>query len=153
MCNVSRVMCNMSRVMCHMTRDTYHLSLMPTATNPHPANSPNMHSRLVCEGLRTKLYNVWDIKTLRLTDWIGPGVDAVIKRLSLDIREVAIVCEGLNPHYLKGFGIQLNPLKPGFIYLLFINFMCEMLLYFLVSWNDSSRTWRDPSLYSKYRQN
>ena len=37
-------------VRCHMSRITCHLPLMPTATatDPAPAHSPTMHSRLVC---------------------------------------------------------------------------------------------------------
>ena len=43
-------MCHMSGVMCCLTSFTCHLSLMPTATatNPPTANSPIIHSRLVC---------------------------------------------------------------------------------------------------------
>ena len=35
--------------MCHVSHVTYHTSLTPiaTATDPPPANSPTMHSRLV----------------------------------------------------------------------------------------------------------
>ena len=46
---VKNVMCRVSRVMCHVSRVTCHLSLTPTATatDPFPANSPIMHSRLV----------------------------------------------------------------------------------------------------------
>ena len=37
---------HMPHVTCHVSNVTYHLSLMPPATDPHPANSPTMHSRL-----------------------------------------------------------------------------------------------------------
>ena len=36
--------------MCHMSHVIYHVSpvtIMPTTTEPHPVNSPTMHSRLV----------------------------------------------------------------------------------------------------------
>ena len=42
MCQVSNVMCYVSDVNCHMS-----LTPTATATNPPPANSPIMHSRLV----------------------------------------------------------------------------------------------------------
>ena len=43
-------------VTCHMSCVTCPLSLKPTATStdPSPANSPIMHSRLVCKDLTTK---------------------------------------------------------------------------------------------------
>ena len=51
MCNMhgSVVMCLVSGVRCRMWRINCHLSIMPTvtATDPPPANSPIMHSRLV----------------------------------------------------------------------------------------------------------
>ena len=53
-CHVSSVTCHMSHVMCHLSPVTYHLSLMPTATDPHPANSPTMHSWHVCKDPKTK---------------------------------------------------------------------------------------------------
>ena len=52
-------MCHVSLVTCHLSPVTYHLSLMPTATDPHPANSLNMHSRLVCEDPKTILVLVF----------------------------------------------------------------------------------------------
>ena len=44
-------MCHMFRATCCMSPVTYNLSLMPTATATFhpPANSPTMHSRLVCK--------------------------------------------------------------------------------------------------------
>ena len=50
-CHLSRVMCQVSQVLCHMLRVTCHFSLTPTATatDPPAANSPTMHSRLVCK--------------------------------------------------------------------------------------------------------
>ena len=49
-CCVSSVKSNLSGVMCHVSSITCHLSITPTATvrDPAPANSPIMHSRLVC---------------------------------------------------------------------------------------------------------
>ena len=48
-CLVSYVTCHMSHVKCHVSRVACHLSLTPTATatDPPPANSPIMYSRLV----------------------------------------------------------------------------------------------------------
>ena len=48
---MSHVTFHMSHVTCRMLRVTCHLSLTPTATatDPSPANSPIMHSRLVCQ--------------------------------------------------------------------------------------------------------
>ena len=40
--------------MCHMSHFTYNMSLMPIATDPHPANSTTMHSRLVCKPKKHK---------------------------------------------------------------------------------------------------
>ena len=56
MCRVSRAMCHVSRVVCHLSPVTCHLSLTPTATDtdPPPANSPIMHSRLVAKTQKTK---------------------------------------------------------------------------------------------------
>ena len=55
-CHVSHVTCHVSCVMCHMAHVTCHLSLTPTATatEPPPAYSPIMHSRLVCKEPKTK---------------------------------------------------------------------------------------------------
>ena len=39
-----------------MSHVIYNLSLMPTATDPHPANSTTMHSRLVCEDPKTRKF-------------------------------------------------------------------------------------------------
>ena len=33
-------------IICHMSHVPYHLSLMQTATDPHPSYSPTMHNRL-----------------------------------------------------------------------------------------------------------
>ena len=51
MCHVSLVMCHVSFVACHVSRVTYHVSLTPTATatDPPPANSPIMHTKLLCK--------------------------------------------------------------------------------------------------------
>ena len=48
-CHVSRITCHVSCVMLLVSHVTCHLSLTPTATatDPPPANSPIMHSRLV----------------------------------------------------------------------------------------------------------
>ena len=45
------VVSHMSCATCHVSNVACHLSLTPTATatDPHPANSPSMHSRLVCK--------------------------------------------------------------------------------------------------------
>ena len=50
-CQVSNVRCHMSNVMCHVSPVTCHMSLRPTATatDPPTANSPTIHSRLVCK--------------------------------------------------------------------------------------------------------
>ena len=57
----------MSHVKCRLSHITYHLSLMPTAMDPHPANSPTMHRRLVCKDPKTnqKNFNTKIIKTLQ----------------------------------------------------------------------------------------
>ena len=49
-CHLSRVTCQVSCVTCRVSSITCHLSITPTATvrDPAPANSPIMHSRLVC---------------------------------------------------------------------------------------------------------
>ena len=49
MCHMSGVTCHMSHVADHLSPVTCHLSLTPTATatDPPPASSPIMHSRLV----------------------------------------------------------------------------------------------------------
>ena len=54
LCKISHVMCQMSNVICHQSPVISHLSLMPTATEPHPANFPTMHGRLVCNDLKTQ---------------------------------------------------------------------------------------------------
>ena len=58
MCHVSHVTCHVSCVMCRMLRVTCHLSLTPTAiataTDPTPAISPLMHSRLVFKDPKTQ---------------------------------------------------------------------------------------------------
>ena len=48
MCYMSRVTYHMSHVACHLSPVICHLSLAPTATatDPPPANSPIIHSRL-----------------------------------------------------------------------------------------------------------
>ena len=53
---MSNVMCHVSRVMYHLSPVTCHLSLTPTApaTYRPPANSPMMHSRLVCKEARPR---------------------------------------------------------------------------------------------------
>ena len=58
MCHMSRVPCHLSCVMCHMSPATCHLSPTPsraTASDPPTANSPILHSMLVCRE-RTKKY-------------------------------------------------------------------------------------------------
>ena len=46
-----KIICHMSGVACCVLRVTCHLSITPTATatDPPPANSPIMHSRLVAK--------------------------------------------------------------------------------------------------------
>ena len=65
--NQSCVTCHMSCVMCYMCSVTCHLSLTLTATPKDPlfANSPNMHSKLICKDPKTnKNYlNTQNIKT------------------------------------------------------------------------------------------
>ena len=53
--HVSCDMCHVLRVACCLSPVTCHLSLMPqtSATNTPPANSPIIHSRLVCKDLKT----------------------------------------------------------------------------------------------------
>ena len=48
-CHLSPVTSNLSPVTCHLSPTTWHMSLTPTttATDPSPANSPTMHSRMV----------------------------------------------------------------------------------------------------------
>ena len=48
-CNVSCTMYHVTHVACRRSPVICHLSLMPkaTATDPPPANSPTMHSRMV----------------------------------------------------------------------------------------------------------
>ena len=50
--------------MCHMSHVTYHLSLMPTATDPHPAYSPTMHGRLLCKDHKQKIIKTQKKKVL-----------------------------------------------------------------------------------------
>ena len=51
MCHISCVKCCVSYVMYHLSPVTCHLSLTTKtkAIDPPPANSPTMHSRLVCK--------------------------------------------------------------------------------------------------------
>ena len=53
MCHMSPVTCHLSPITCHLIFVTCHLSPTATATDPHPDNSPTMHSRLVQQN-RTK---------------------------------------------------------------------------------------------------
>ena len=54
-CNMSNVMCHVSHIKYHISRITYYLSLMPTARDPHLANSLTMHSiRLLRRKPKTK---------------------------------------------------------------------------------------------------
>ena len=48
----------MSSVTCHALHATYHMPLIPTATviNSPPANSPTMHSMMVCEDQKIKFF-------------------------------------------------------------------------------------------------
>ena len=57
MCHMSFVTCLVSCVMCHLARITCHLSLTltVTVTDPPPAISPIMHSRLVFKDLKPEL--------------------------------------------------------------------------------------------------
>ena len=50
-------MCHISGATCHKSCVTCHLSLTPIATNPQPANSPTMHSRLVQKDPKTQKYS------------------------------------------------------------------------------------------------
>ena len=64
------VTCHLSGVMCQVSRVTCHLSLTPTATaTDPPANSPIMHSRLVCEDpnilIRQKIFEMAKPKTFK----------------------------------------------------------------------------------------
>ena len=61
MCHVSCVMCHVSCVLCPVSRVTCHLSLMPTATatDPLPANSLIIHSRLAHS--RLAAYSIFNI--------------------------------------------------------------------------------------------
>ena len=54
MCHVTQVMCNVSCVTSYLSPVTYNLSLMQTATDPHPANSPTIQSKLVLEDPKTQ---------------------------------------------------------------------------------------------------
>ena len=63
---LSHITCHMSHVKCHMSTVTHHLSLMPTATGPHLANFPTMHSRLVSKEQKPKnIKHTNFIKTLQ----------------------------------------------------------------------------------------
>ena len=57
-CHVSHVPCQLSCVMCCMSHVTCHLSLTPTAsdTDPPPANSPILQSKLVCKDPKTHFF-------------------------------------------------------------------------------------------------
>ena len=55
MCHMSHIMCYVSHVTCHLLRVTCLLSLTPTASDPLPANTSHMHSRLVCKEQKVKL--------------------------------------------------------------------------------------------------
>ena len=64
-CNVSCTMYHVTHVACCRSPVICHLSLMPKATDtdPPPANSPNMNSRITSE---SKLQRCRDIATYRL---------------------------------------------------------------------------------------
>ena len=44
----------LSQVISHVSHVhvTYHISLMPTATDPHPAKSPTLYSKQICKDPR-----------------------------------------------------------------------------------------------------
>ena len=92
---VSRVTCHVSCVASHMSHGTCHMSLTPTATamDPPPANSPTMHSRMVCEDPKinffrgqfqtiselklkiqgTLFFHTFPLRNLYVIDWFGLG--------------------------------------------------------------------------------
>ena len=49
--HMSHVTCHMSSAICHLSPLTCHLSptATATATDPHPASSPTMQSKLICQ--------------------------------------------------------------------------------------------------------
>ena len=65
MCQVSFVTCCVSPVICHLSPVTCHLSLTPTvtATDPLPANSFIMHSRLARKDPKTQREKIRNAKT------------------------------------------------------------------------------------------
>ena len=72
MCHVSCVMCHVSYVACRVSSVTCHLSLTQTATatDPPPANSPFVQSRLVHKDPQIqknieKKKNIWNEKILK----------------------------------------------------------------------------------------
>ena len=69
----SHVTCQVSGFMYHMSPVTYHLSLIPNATDPHPANSPTMHSRLFCKDPQPKRF--W--KTPKILVSVVKGGDII----------------------------------------------------------------------------
>ena len=71
-CQVSHVRCLMSDVMCHgscviycVLPVTFHLSIMPTATDLPTANSPILRSRLVCKDSKTRFLFLQTLKYLQ----------------------------------------------------------------------------------------
>ena len=74
MCQVSYVMCHILHVICHMWHVICHLLLTPTATatDPSPAKSLTMHSRLVCKDpkkpkTKFKAKNNWNAKNPKMS--------------------------------------------------------------------------------------
>ena len=63
MCNMSHVTYHMSHFACHMSHVTSHMSLTLTARAINPANSPTMHSRLVCKHQKVK-HSAGQFKTI-----------------------------------------------------------------------------------------
>ena len=74
-CQVTRVMCHVSYITFHVSCVACHLSITPTAsaTDPPPANSPNMHSRLVPKDPKTlkKFKTQKIIKTAKTRKCLG----------------------------------------------------------------------------------
>ena len=53
-CPMSHVTYHMSHFTCHMSHVIYNLSLMPTATDPHPANFTTLDCRLIFKDQKTR---------------------------------------------------------------------------------------------------
>ena len=79
MCHMSHVRCHVSCVMCHMSGVTFHLSpitchlsqtVTATATDPPPAYTPIMHSRLVCKDPQ----NLKNVKSQKIIELSKTGI-------------------------------------------------------------------------------